>query len=75
MIDFFSRFVEAELIKLAGMVGVMHEADHAYSLWSTLVITSISYRYTTHSMLFIGKVFCKQLGFVKLSARIWIAVF
>ena len=23
----------AKLIKLAKMVGVMHEADHAYSLW------------------------------------------
>ena len=26
-------------------------------------------------MLLIAKVFCKQLGFVKLSPRIWIAVF
>ena len=25
----------AELIKLAKMAGVMHEADHAYSIWST----------------------------------------
>ena len=25
----------AELIKLAKMVGVMHEADHAYSIQST----------------------------------------
>ena len=25
----------AKLIKLAKMVGVMHEADHAYSIWST----------------------------------------
>ena len=23
-----------ELIKLARMVGVMHEADHAYSIWT-----------------------------------------
>ena len=35
MINFFSRFVKAELIKLAGMAGVMHEADHAYSIKST----------------------------------------
>ena len=26
----------AKLIKLAKMVGVMHEADHAYFIWSTL---------------------------------------
>ena len=32
---FFFRFVKAELIKLAGMVGVMHEADDAYSIQST----------------------------------------
>ena len=25
----------AKLIKLAKMAGVMHEADHAYSIWST----------------------------------------
>ena len=25
----------AELIKLAKMVGVVHEADHAYSIWNT----------------------------------------
>ena len=25
----------AELMKLAKMAGVMHEADHAYSMWST----------------------------------------
>ena len=25
----------AELIKLAKMAGVMHKADHAYSIWST----------------------------------------
>ena len=24
-----------KLIKLAKMAGVMHEADHAYSIWST----------------------------------------
>ena len=28
-------FVKAELIKLAKMAGVMHEADHAYSIQST----------------------------------------
>ena len=35
--DFFFIFVKAELIKLAGMAGVMEEADyHAYSnIWST----------------------------------------
>ena len=32
--SFFARFVKAELIKLAKMVGVMHGADHAYSIWS-----------------------------------------
>ena len=31
----FFRFVKAELIKLAKMAGVMHEADHAYPIWST----------------------------------------
>ena len=34
----FSGFVRAELIKLAGMAGVMHEADHAYSIWSTWLL-------------------------------------
>ena len=33
----------AKLIKLAKMVGVMHEADHAYSNLVDLVIASISY--------------------------------
>ena len=32
---YFSRSVKAELIKLAKMAGVMHEADHAYSIQST----------------------------------------
>ena len=32
---FFSEFVKAELIKLAKMAGVMHEADYAYSIRST----------------------------------------
>ena len=32
---FFPGFVRTELIKLAGMAGVMHEADHAYSIRST----------------------------------------
>ena len=31
----FFRYVKAELIKLAGMAGVMHEADQAYSIRST----------------------------------------
>ena len=31
----FCGFVQAELIKLAKMTGVMHEADHAYSVQST----------------------------------------
>ena len=31
----FFRLVKAELIKLAGMAGVMNEADHAYSIRST----------------------------------------
>ena len=28
----------AKLIKLAKMAGAMHEADHAYSIWSTLLL-------------------------------------
>ena len=28
----------AKLIKLAKMAGVMHEADHAYSIWSTWLL-------------------------------------
>ena len=28
----------AELIKLAKIAGVMHEADHAYSMWDHLEI-------------------------------------
>ena len=32
---FFHEFVKAESIKLAKMAGVMHEADHAYSIRST----------------------------------------
>ena len=28
----------AELIKLAKMASVMHEADHAYSVWSTWLL-------------------------------------
>ena len=31
----FCGFVMAELIKLAKMAGVMHEADHDYSIRST----------------------------------------
>ena len=31
----FSRFFKAELMKLADMDGVMHEADHAYSIRGT----------------------------------------
>ena len=31
----FCGFVNAELIKLAKMASVMHEADHAYSILST----------------------------------------
>ena len=31
----FSGFFKAELIKLAKMTGVMHDADHAYSIRST----------------------------------------
>ena len=27
--------LSAKLIELAKMAGVMHEADHAYSIWST----------------------------------------
>ena len=38
-----------ELIKLAKMAGVMHEADHAYYL-EHLVIASISYRDTIYSL-------------------------
>ena len=30
----FFRFVKAELIKLAKMAGIVHEADHAYSIRS-----------------------------------------
>ena len=33
--EFFLRFVKAELIKLARMAGVMHEADHVYSIRNT----------------------------------------
>ena len=33
--DFSPGFVKAELIKLAKIAGVMHEADHAYSIQST----------------------------------------
>ena len=43
----------AELIKSAKMAGAMHEADHAYSIRSTLVIASISYRCSIHSLLLI----------------------
>ena len=35
LIKFFSRFVKNELIKLAKMARVMHEADHAYSVQRT----------------------------------------
>ena len=35
MIDLFFRFVKAKLIKLAGMMGVVHGADHACSCQST----------------------------------------
>ena len=31
----FPGFVKAELIKLAKMAGIMHDADHAYSIQST----------------------------------------
>ena len=31
----FDGFADAKLIKLAKMVGVMDEADHAYSIQST----------------------------------------
>ena len=42
MIDFFPRFVKAELIKLAGMAGVMHQADHAYLYPEHLVIHQLA---------------------------------
>ena len=32
---FFPVFVKAELVKLAKMAGVMHEADHPYSIQGT----------------------------------------
>ena len=41
--DFF-RVVKTELIKLARMAGVMHEADHAYSIRSTWEIHDIKIR-------------------------------
>ena len=30
----FYEFAMAELIRLAKMVGVMHQVEHAYSVWS-----------------------------------------
>ena len=35
IIFIFDRFDDAKLIKLAEMAGVMHEADHTCSIWST----------------------------------------
>ena len=47
----------AELIKLAGMAGAMHQTDHTYSVRSTL-ITLISYRRTVHSLCCLFAIFC-----------------
>ena len=54
----------------------MHEADHAYSIWSTWCL----HRLTTDvpSIAYVmnwQKYFCMQLGFVEFSPRIWIVVF
>ena len=38
MISFSTDLPMAELIKLAKMAGVMHEADHAYSIRSTWLL-------------------------------------
>ena len=35
MIFIFMDLPMSELINLAKVAGVMHEADHAYSIWST----------------------------------------
>ena len=32
----------AELIKLAKMAGVMHEIDHAYSIWNTWLLQRLA---------------------------------
>ena len=34
----FCRYVKGDLIKLAKMAGVMHGADHAYSIQSTWLL-------------------------------------
>ena len=60
----------AELIKLAKIAGVMHEADHAYS------IRSISYRCTIDSLCYYFALYSYLLlGSVEFYFRFWIAVF
>ena len=57
--------------------GGCHEWSRSRLLYPEhLVITSTSYRCTIHSLCYqLAKYFCKQLGFVELFPRIWIAVF
>ena len=71
----FCGFDKAELIKLANMAGNMHE-EIGLLYPERLVITSINYRCTIHSLHYkFAWYFCLQLGFVRFSNRIWIVIF
>ena len=55
----------------------MHEADHAYSIWSTWWLhRSATDVPTIHNLCYqFAKYFCLQLGSVELSVTIWTVVF
>ena len=77
MIYFCFRYVRAELIKLAEMLGVMHEEDHAHCIRSTWRLHRLATDapFIACVILKFTKYFCLQLRFVEFSLRIWIVVF
>ena len=72
----FFRHVKAELIKLAGMAGVMHEADHAYSIWSTWWLHWLAADVLSIVCVINWQsIFVNNLDLSNFSPRIWIALF
>ena len=66
----------AELIKLAKMVGVMHEADHAYSIQSTWWLHRLATDVPFIAWVIDSpSIFYLLLGYVEFYFRSWIVVF
>ena len=65
----------AELIKLAEMAGVMHQTDHAISIWSTWRLHRLATDVPFKACVINSLYFYLLLGFVEFYFIIWIVVF